>query len=79
VQSLPPLLPKVDAIIVLDGDGNRLAGKYYGDFLNKPVGDKSPEELRSQFEKQLQQKVAGTAARADAAEVVTISGRTAVF
>ena len=73
------MLPKVDAILVLDGDGNRLAGKYYGTFLKQPVGDKSSEELRKEFEKQLHQKIAGIAARPDAAEVVTCQGRTAVF
>jgi len=79
-QGVPPLLPKVDAILVLDGDGNRLAGKYYGEFLKNPKGsDKSTEELRANFEKQLQQKVSGISARPDAAEVVTVQGRTAVF
>ena len=79
MQSVPPLLPKVDAILVLDGEGNRLAGKYYGDFLKAPVGDKSPEDLRNTFEKALHQKIAGIAARPEAAEVVTCQGRTAVF
>lgn len=65
--------------MVLDSDGNRLAGKYYGDFLKQPVGDKSKEELRTTFEKTLQQKIVGIAARPDAAEVVTCQGRTAVF
>lgn len=64
---------------MLDGDGNRLAGKYYGTFLKKKQGEKSPEDLRSLFEKQLQQKIAGIAARPDAAEVVTCQGKTAVF
>lgn len=64
---------------MLDGDGNRLAGKYYGTFLKNKVGDKSVEDLRSNFEKQLHQKIAGIAARPDAAEVVTCQGRTAVF
>ena len=64
---------------MLDSDGNRLAGKYYGEFLKNAVGDKSSEELRATFEKNLQQKIAGTAARPDAAEVVTCQGRTAVF
>lgn len=63
----------------MDGDGNRLAGKYYGDFLKTGKGDKSVEELRMAFEKQLQQKIAGIAARPDAAEVVTCQGRTCVF
>jgi hypothetical protein len=78
-SGIPPLIPKVDAILVLDGDGNRLAGKYYGAFLKKKQGDNTAEELRSQFEKQLHQKIAGIAARPDAAEVVTCQGRTAVF
>ena len=69
----------MDAILVLDGDGNRLAGKYYGDFLKSAVGDQSPEDLRSEFEKNLQQKIGGIAARPEAAEVVTCQGRTVVF
>lgn len=69
----------MDAILVLDGDGNRLAGKYYGDFLKRPTSDKSAEDLRVQFEKQIHAKVAGTAARADAAEIVAVQGRTVVF
>ncbi|GKZ01518.1 hypothetical protein MPSEU_001102400 [Mayamaea pseudoterrestris] len=79
MTSFPPLLPKVDAILVLDGDGNRLAGKYYGTFLKNTVGEKTSEDLRKEFEKQLHQKIAGIAARPDAAEVVTCQGRTAVF
>lgn len=75
----PPLLPKIDAILVVDGDGNRLAGKYYGEFLRQGAGGKTSEELRVQFEHDLVQKMAGIVARADAAEVVTCSGRTAVF
>jgi len=79
-STLPPLLPKVDAILVLDGDGNRLAGKYYGDFLKTARGDKSVEELRKAFEKNLQQKIAGIAARPDSAEVITcMYNGTAVF
>jgi len=78
---LPPLLPKIDAILVLDGDGVRLAGKYYGDFLKRQQKgtDKTMEEVQMNFEKQLQAKVAGIAARPDAAEIVTVMGRTAVF
>eukprot|EP00538_Stauroneis_constricta_P007064 CAMPEP_0119549332 /NCGR_PEP_ID=MMETSP1352-20130426/3064_1 /TAXON_ID=265584 /ORGANISM="Stauroneis constricta, Strain CCMP1120" /LENGTH=213 /DNA_ID=CAMNT_0007594865 /DNA_START=80 /DNA_END=721 /DNA_ORIENTATION=- len=79
-MTLAPLLPKVDAILVLDVEGSRLAGKYYGDFLKAPeAAAKSSEDLRSDFEKQLQMKVGGIAARADAAEVVTVMGKTAVF
>lgn len=98
-SKLPPLLPKVDAILVLDGDGNRLAGKYYGDFLTNissssskaamaSEGEESKtsssaavtvEDLRSSFERQLQAKIVGIAARPDAAEVVTVMGKTAVF
>lgn len=94
---IPPLLPKVDAILVLDGEGNRLAGKYYGDFLTSTTssssraamstGDDSKpasanvtvEDLRTSFERQLQAKIQGIAARSDAAEVVTVMGKTAVF
>jgi len=98
-SKLPPLLPKVDAILVLDGDGNRLAGKYYGDFLTNissssskaamaSEGEESKtsssaavtvEDLRSSFERQLQAKIVGIAARPDAAEVVTVMGKTAVL
>mmetsp|Transcript_5117 Transcript_5117/g.7128 ORF Transcript_5117/g.7128 Transcript_5117/m.7128 type:complete len:228 (-) Transcript_5117:55-738(-) len=82
-MTIPPLLPKIDAILVLDGEGNRLAGKYYGDFLKAPAaeGDKiaGVEEVRSNLERALQTKIGGIAARPDAAEVVTVNGRTAVF
>lgn len=92
-SALPPLLPKVDAILVLDGDGNRLAGKYYGDFMKTPspadggadaaadnaAAAQSVEQLRNSFERQLQSKIGGTCARPDAAEVVTVLGKTAVF
>ncbi len=83
---------------MLDGEGNRLAGKYYGDFLtsttssssraamkeseeNKdgPKGGVTVEDLRASFERQLQSKIQGIAARSDAAEVVTVMGKTAVF
>ena len=72
----PPLLPKVDAILVMDNEGNRLAGKYYGDFLRNPVGDKSAQELRTQFETNLHQKLVNSVARPDAAEVITLSSTT---
>lgn len=108
-SSLPPLLPKVDAILVLDGDGNRLAGKYYGDFMkaaapapsssssdnnsNTSNGNKNnsssststtsraveQEQLRTSFERQLHIKIGGASARPDAAEVVTVLGKTVVF
>jgi hypothetical protein len=89
-SGIPPLLPKVDAILVLDGDGNRLAGKYYNTaFLKKAIPDSSAgagasssaslTDSKVAFEKQLHQKIAGIAARGDAAEVVTVLGRTAVF
>lgn len=76
---MPPLLPKVDAILVLDGDGQRLAGKYYGDFLKTGDGATTEDEMRMNFEKQVQLKIAGIAARPDAAEVVSVMGRTVVF
>jgi coatomer subunit zeta len=87
-SSIPPLLPKLDAILVLDGDGNRLAGKYYNTaFLKKAVASDSAgggaamsvTDSKVAFEKLLQAKLAGISARADAAEVVTVAGRTAVF
>jgi hypothetical protein len=96
-SSFPPLLPKVDAVLVLDGEGNRLAGKYYGDFMKTPTASsaadtpenggssdnattaQSVEQLRSSFERQLQSKIGGIAAKPDAAEVVTVLGKTAVF
>ena len=37
------------------------------------------EDLRTSFERQLQAKIQGIAARPDAAEVVTVMGKTAVF
>jgi hypothetical protein len=74
-----PLLPKVNAILVLDSDGQRLAGKYYGDFLKSDDAGKPTEELRTIFEKQIQQKIAGIVARPDAAEVVSVMGKTVVF
>lgn len=95
-SAFPPLLPKVDAILVLDGDGNRLAGKYYGDFMKTPspaasssdgadtttdnaAAAQSVEQLRNSFEQQLQSKIGGIAAKPDAAEVVNVLGKTAVF
>jgi coatomer subunit zeta len=78
-QSLPPLIPKVDAILVLDNDGQRLAGKYYGQFMKSVEDGKSIEETRLNFEKQVHQKISGIVARPDAAEVVSVMGRTVVF
>lgn len=68
-------MPKVEAILVLDSDGNRLAGKYYGDFLTST----DSEPLRQEFEASLHQKIHGIAAKSDAAEVVTVHGHTCVF
>lgn len=97
ISSLPPLLPRIDAILILDGDGNRLAGKYYGDFLTSTSSSDTPttptdeetkssskpnltvEDLRTSFERQLQTKIQGIAARPDAAEVITVMNKTAVF
>mmetsp|Transcript_1926 Transcript_1926/g.3510 ORF Transcript_1926/g.3510 Transcript_1926/m.3510 type:complete len:254 (-) Transcript_1926:121-882(-) len=92
---LPPLLPRVDAILVLDGEGNRLAGKYYGNFCTtnstapatttttstsaSTTPSSTVEDLRKAFERQLQAKIQGISARPDAAEVVTVQGKTAVF
>ncbi len=75
------MVPKLDAILILDGDGDRLAGKYYSDFLGLPSTSSasSREEARLQFEKQLHAKVTGMSARGDAAEVVHVQGRTVVF
>ncbi|KAL7442767.1 hypothetical protein ACHAXM_008396 [Skeletonema potamos] len=91
-SALPLLLPKVDAILVLDGDGNRLAGKYYGEFMKTPTATngadaaadnaataQSVEQLRNSFERQLQSKIGGISAKSDAAEVVNVLGKTAVF
>lgn len=87
----PPLYPRIDAILVLDGDGNRLAGKYYGDFFSMKqyaIDNKgapleartsSMEGLRSAFERQIHAKIHGIGTKADAAEVVTVAGKTAVF
>ncbi|KAL3899776.1 MAG: hypothetical protein SGARI_006388 [Bacillariaceae sp.] len=76
---LPPLLPKLDAILVLGSDGDRLAGKYYGDFLKATEEHPNVEESRANFEKEVQQKIGGTIARPDAAEVVMVQGKTVVF
>lgn len=79
-STLPPLVPRVDAILVLDGDGNRIAGKYYNAFLHSTnTKEKTSSDLRSQFERQLHSKINGIAARPDAAEVVTVGDKTAVF
>jgi len=72
-----------------------LAGKYYGDFLTSLTSSSSRavaassdetkskgatvEDLRAAFERNVQSKVVGIAARPDAAEVVTVNGRTCVF
>jgi len=82
-MAIAPLMLKLDAILVLDGEGNRLAGKYYGSFLKKAGSDdgkvSSVDEVRKGFESQLHAKITGIAARPDAAEVVTVMGRTCVF
>mmetsp|Transcript_12217 Transcript_12217/g.34939 ORF Transcript_12217/g.34939 Transcript_12217/m.34939 type:complete len:211 (+) Transcript_12217:159-791(+) len=78
-MTLAPLMPKVDAILVLGSDGDRLAGKYYGDFLKTADEGHSREETRYNFEKEIQQKIGGIAARPDAAEVVSVRGKTVVF
>jgi coatomer subunit zeta len=75
---LAPLLPKLDAILVLDANGNRLAGKYYGPFLKVGSGDKTAEDLRDLFEKQVHQKVGTVSPKPDAAEIVSCQGRTVV-
>jgi hypothetical protein len=72
-------LPKIDAILVLGSDGDRLAGKYYGDFLKATDEHPNAEESRSNFEKEVQQKISGSIARPDAAEVVMVQGKTVVF
>lgn len=89
-QEEPPLLPTIDAILVLDGDGNRLAGKYYNNFLSANLDSTPPSEqtqetrkrtaeLRSALERQVHAKMLGICARADAAEVISVAGKTAVF
>jgi len=72
-------MPKLDALLVLGSDGDRLAGKYYGDFLKAGDENSSQEETRNTFEKEVQQKVGGIVARSDAAEVVSVRGKTVVF
>merc|ERR1711935_1021748 len=77
------LMPKLDALLVLGSDGDRLAGKYYGEFIKSGAGDSdessSQEEMRNAFEKEVQQKIGGIVARPDAAEVVSVRGKTVVF
>jgi hypothetical protein len=63
----------------LDNDGQRLAGKYYGKFMGAAEDGKSIEETRLNFEKQVHSKISGIVARPDAAEVVSVMGRTVVF
>jgi hypothetical protein len=46
---------------------------------NAVPGGVSLYDLRTSFERQLQAKIQGIAARSDAAEVVTVMGKTAVF
>jgi hypothetical protein len=72
-------MPKLDALLVLGCDGDRLAGKFYGDFLKTADEGSSREETRQNFEKEVQQKIGGIVARADAAEVVSVRGKTVVF
>jgi len=72
-------MPKLDAILVLGSDGDRLAGKYYGDFLKAGDENASREETRQNFEKEVQQKIGMIVARHDAAEVVSVRGKTVVF
>lgn len=72
-------MPKLDALLVLGCDGDRLAGKYYGDFLKAADDGSSREETRQSFEKEVQQKIGGIVARPDAAEVVSVRGKTVVF
>jgi coatomer subunit zeta len=82
VQSgLPPLMPKVDAILVLDGDGNRLAGKYYGDFLKNKSNANEQNDLRLQFEKVVHTKIStiGSTRIESGAEIVTVQNKTVVF
>ena len=55
-------MPKVNAILVLGSDGDRLAGKYYGDFLKVADDGHSREETRHNFEKEVQQKIGGIVA-----------------
>lgn len=78
-SGLPPLLPKVDAILVLDTDGNRLAGKYYGDFLKSPSSASEQNEWRTQLEQQVHGKIAALTLTGGSAEIVTLpGGRTCV-
>lgn len=78
-MTLAPLMPKLDAVLVLGSDGDRLAGKYYGDFLKAGDENATREEARNTFEKEVQQKIGGIVARSDAAEVVTVRGKNIVF
>ena len=77
--------------MVTDGDGSLLAGKYYNDFLSANLDpsvkmqEQSLEirnrtaELRAAFERQIHSKTLGISARPDAAEVISVAGKTAVF
>lgn len=75
--TIPPLLPSVDAILILDGEGNRLAAKYYNGFLS--TDSTTAKDIQSVFERQLFQKIGFVTANADSAEVVTVHNKSAVF
>ncbi|KAL3781722.1 hypothetical protein ACHAWO_005806 [Cyclotella atomus] len=73
----PPLLPKVDAILVLDSDGSRLAGKYYGGLhesrlpLSSSEGNSAPAIRRTTSPIQ---NICIVAALKRCREVVTVLG-----
>merc|ERR1719215_2390275 len=75
--TIPPLLPSIDAILILDGEGNRLAAKYYNGFLS--TDGTTAKDIQSVFERQLFQKIGFVTANADSAEVVTVHNKSAVF
>jgi len=79
-MTTPPLLPSISAILLLDGDGKRLASKYYNTFLLAPSGLISPETegMRQDFEKSLHKKTRSISAKSDV-EVTHASGMTACF
>ena len=57
--STQALNPEIQALIILDNEGHRLASKYYGAFQRAPKGPTSStetERLRATFEKQLHKK-----------------------
>lgn len=65
-------MPEVKAIIILDGEGGRIASKYY-------IRDEFPDKLsQTEMEKKLAKKARASNARIDT-EIALVDGYTAAF